>query len=195
VNTLGKEMELNFNLCWQKIQNGDEAALGEVYMAVFKPLAFYATEITGHYHLAEEVVQDTFIKLWENRSAISIRGSFKAYLFQSVHNHALNALRQQRTRKESVNQPSSDKILEFISNTYDINDNLIDGIIAGETESIINSIIKKLPDQCRIAFCKSRFESLKNDQIAFQMGISEHTVKTHIYRALQKILIALKMEK
>jgi RNA polymerase sigma-70 factor (ECF subfamily) len=188
-------MELNFDLCWQKIQNGDEAALGEVYMAVFKPLAFYATEITGHYHLAEEVVQDTFIKLWETRSAISIRGSFKAYLFQSVHNHALNALRQQRTRKESVNQPSSDKILEFISNTYDINDNLIDGIIAGETESIINSIIKKLPDQCRIAFCKSRFESLKNDQIAFQMGISEHTVKTHIYRALQKILIALKMEK
>ena len=137
-------------------------------------------------------MQDVFLKIWQNRSELSIKGSFKAYLFQSVHNHALNVIRQQKTRKESVNLLGTEKTWKFISDTYDLNDNLIERIFSDETEVIIEQIIKKLPEQCRKVFLMSRFESLKNEEIATQLGLSENTVKTHIYRALQKIAFALK---
>ena len=96
-------MYVDFDFCWKQIKNGEEQALEKVYKAAFRSLVYYASEITGQPQLAEEVVQDVFLKIWQNRSELIIKGSFKAYLFQSVHNHALNVIRQQKTRKESVN--------------------------------------------------------------------------------------------
>ena len=188
-------MILDFDSCWHEIQNSEEHALEKVYKAAFRSLVYYATEITGHTELSEEVVQDVFLKIWENRSELNIKESFKGYLFQSVHNQALNIIRQQKTRKESVNLVTPEKTWQFISDNYKIDDTLIDNIFSEETEAIIEKIIKELPDQGSKVFRMSRFESLKNEEIAAKLGISENTVKTHIYRALQKIAAALKLEK
>lgn len=187
-------MTLDLDFYWQKIQSGEMCALEKVYKAVFKSLAFYASEITGQAQLAEEIVQDVFLKIWQKRSELSIKGSFKAYLFQSVHNQALNAIRHQKTIKESVNLLCSEETWLFISENYDLNDHFIERIFSDETEVIIEQIIKELPDKCRNVFLMSRFESLKNEEIAARLGLSEDTVKTHIYRALQKITSALKKE-
>jgi len=188
-------MNFDFDLCWQKIKNGDEHALEKFYKAAFSSLVYYATEITRQPQLAEEVVQDVFLKIWQIRSELDIKGSFKAYLFQSVHNHALNVVRQQKTRKESVNLVTPEKTWQFITDNYRIDDNIIHKIFSDETEAIIDQIIKELPDQCGKVFHLSRVESLKNEEIALQLGLSGNTVKTHIYRALQKIALALKKEK
>jgi RNA polymerase sigma-70 factor, ECF subfamily len=187
-------MYLDFDLFWKQIKNGDEQALEKVYKTAFRSLLYYATEITGQHNLGEEVVQDVFLKIWQTREELYIKGSFKAYLFQSVHNHSLNVLRQQKTRKESVNFVTNEKTWQFISDNYKIDDNLIDKIFSDETEAIIEQIIKDLPEQCRKVFSMSRLESLNNGEIATRLGLSENTVKTHIYRALQKIAAALKLE-
>jgi RNA polymerase sigma-70 factor, ECF subfamily len=188
-------MNPDYNILWQNIRNGDEYALEKVYKAAFMPLVYYAKVITRQTETAEEVVQDVFLKIWQNRSVLIIKGSFKAYLYQSVHNQALNVIRQQNTRKESVNLTGSDSTWKFITDTYDINDNLIERIFSEETEVIIDRIIGNLPEQSRKVFQMSRFQSLKNDEIAAQLGLSSHTVKTHIYRALRKITLALNREK
>jgi len=54
-------MNLDFDLYWQKMQNGEEYALEKVYKGAFRSLVYYATEITGQHQLAEEVVQDVFL--------------------------------------------------------------------------------------------------------------------------------------
>ena len=188
-------MNLDFNIYWQKIQNNEEEALETLYKATFGYLAGYSSEITGNFQLAEEVVQDVFLRLWLNRSELTVNVSFKAYLLQMVHNHSLNVLRQQKTRKESVNLIGSEKTWQFISDTYDLNDNIIERIFTGETEVIIEHAIKELPEQCGRIFRMSRFESMKNGEIATKLCLSENTVKSHIYNALQKIALALKKEK
>ncbi len=188
-------MNLDLDFYWQKIKNGDEHSLEKVYKAAYTSLVYYATEITRQPQLAEEVVQDVFLKLWQNRSELVIKVSFKAYLFQSVHNHALNVIRQQKTRKESVNILAPENTWKFISDNYKIDDDLIDKIFSVETEAVIEQTIKELPDQCCKVFHMSRFESLEIKEIAVKLGLSENTVKTHIYRALQKISLAVKKEK
>ena len=178
-----------------RAQEGDLESFENIYKETSGFVYNVAFRIVNSKQDAEEVVQDVFLKIWENRAELSIKGSFKAYLFQSVHNHALNAIRQQKTRKESVNMLGSEKTWKFISDTYDFDDNLIDRIFSDETEEIIDRIIKELPEQCQKVFIMSRYESLKNEKIAAQLGLSENTVKTHIYRALQKITFALNKEK
>ncbi len=142
--------------------------------------------------MSEEVVQDVMVKIWQNRSIINVTGSLRAYLFQSVHNAALNVIRNNKTRKESVNLPASEFMWKFISDTYDFNDHLIERIFSDETALIIDRIIGSLPEQCRRVFEMSRFESMKNDEIAVKLGLTENTVRSHIYRALQLIASALK---
>jgi RNA polymerase sigma-70 factor, ECF subfamily len=185
-------MNPDLNQYWPLIVDGDEHALEKLYKQVFPSLVHYAASITSQKHLAEEIVQDVILKLWNNRSIIVVQGSFKSYLFQAVHNHALNALRQQRTLKQSVNQPGTEELWRFIADHYDLDDHLIDKIYADETRELIERAVEELPDQCRRVFRMSRFEALKNEEIARILDLSENTVKTHIYRALQKISEVLK---
>jgi RNA polymerase sigma-70 factor, ECF subfamily len=185
-------MKLVINQCWQKIKKGELNALEQVYKTTYRSLVYYASELTGQANLAEEVVQDVFLNIWQNRSELTINGSFKAYLYQSVHNHALNVIRQQKSKKESVNTLISDNTWEFISETYDLNDNMIDRIYAYETEVRIEQIINSLPEQCRKVFLLSRFECLNNNEIAAHLGLSVNTVRAQIHTALKKIAFALK---
>jgi len=185
-------MNPDLNQYWHRIVEGDEHALEKLYKQVFPSLVHYAGSITGQAHLAEEIVQDVILKLWNNRSIIVVQGSFKSYLFQAVHNHALNALRQQRTLKQSVNQPGTEELWRFIADHYDLDDQLIDNVYADETGELIEKAVEELPEQCRRVFRMSRFEALKNEEIARILDLSENTVKTHIYRALQKISGVLK---
>jgi len=187
-------MNIDFNLCWQKIQKNDEYAFEELYKAAFKPLLYYACEIIGQQQLAEEVVQDVFLKIWKKRSLLSVRGSVKAYLFQSVHNHSLNTIRKQNTKAESVNQLRSEETWRFISDNYYLNEDFIERIFSDETQKIITRIVDKLPEKCRKVFLLSRVESMDNRTIASRLGLSENTVKTHIYRALHEIAGSLLKE-
>jgi RNA polymerase sigma-70 factor (family 1) len=177
---------------WQDILRSDEHALEKLYKQAFPALVHYARSITGQTHTAEEVVQDVLLKLWQNRSIIIVQGSFKSYLFQSVHNHALNALRQQKTHKQSVNQPGSEALWQFIAAHFDLEDQFMEHLFAEETRELIQKEVGELPEQCRRVFQMSRFEGLENEEIARALDLSENTIKTHIYRALQKISGILK---
>jgi len=179
---------------WQKIRDGDEKALGLVFKMSYAPLCQYSLHFTHDTFLSQEAVQDTFLKIWQNRNELTIRGSFRAYLFQSVHNHALNALRQQKTNRQSVNQPCSEEIWQFITSHYKVDDDLVEMIFSNETEQLIQKTIKELPEKCLRIFQMSRYESRSNSDIARELDVSENTVKTHIYRALRKIAEILKKE-
>jgi RNA polymerase sigma-70 factor (family 1) len=180
---------------WQKIKDGDERALEIVFREIYSPLCNYSRHLTGDPFLSQEIVQDVLLKIWQNRSMLIINESFRAYLFKSVHNHALNAIRHQKTRIHSVNLPGSEEIWQFVTDNYDIDDNLIEKIFSDETEKLIHQAIEKLPEQCGRIFRMSRFESLTNKEIAEKLCLSENTVKTHVYIALQKITKILKENK
>jgi len=188
-------MIADLNLSWHKIRNGDEHALEEAYKSAFSPLVSYAAGITGQVQLAEEIVQDVFLKIWQDRLKLEVKESFKSYLFKSVHNHSLNAVRQQKTRKESANTITSETTWQFISDNFRIDDDLVERIFSYETEAIVDRTIRDLPDQCRKVFILSRIDSLSNQEIAARLGLSENTIRTHIYKALQKISTALDGEK
>lgn len=172
---------------WEGIKNNDEEALERLYKSTFSTLVNYAHTMTFDYYMAEEAVQDVFLRIWQNRSVLTIRESFKSYIFRSVHNHTLNLKRQQRTLKESVNRPTSEELWQFITNNYELNETVIEKLYAEETDKMVKDVLKNLPDQCRKIFFMSRFEALTNEEIAHKLNLSQNTVKTHIYRALQKI--------
>lgn len=185
-------MTNNLDSCWQRIKKGEEKALKELLLNVGPSLINFAFKVTNDAHLAEESVHDVFLRIWHNRETIDIKWSVKTYLYQAVHNQSINEVNKFKANKYSISKPITTEAWQIVEENYEVNSFLIEKIEAEDTERDINQIIMELPSQCREIFNLSRFEHKSNDEIATLMNISVSTVKTQIFRALEKIREGLK---
>ncbi len=164
------------------IRRGDQPAFDAVFRQWYAPLCGYATRLTGgDSDEAEDLVQQAFVRLWEQRDRLDIAWSLKAYLYKTVHNAALNRLRSAQTRS---------KYLEFNAVQLENNRDLPDEG-AGELNERLQKALDLLPPQCRHVFELSRFEELKYREIAEQLGISIKTVETQMGKALRLMRLQL----
>lgn len=175
-----------------KIKLGDEKAFEYVFKSYYALLCTYAFDLVKDDELAEDVVQEILIKVWENRNKIDIRTSLKAYLYRSVYNHCLNLLKHIQVVKNLEEKYTEDTLLnvEFAllaEDKFTLDDYFYEGL-----ERDIEEAIQSLPEQCRIIFQMSRFEDLCYEEIARKLDISVNTVKTQIRRALEKLRINIK---
>ncbi|MCX6237425.1 MAG: RNA polymerase sigma-70 factor [Bacteroidia bacterium] len=159
---------------------GDEQAFELLYRRYFVRLCAFANKFLNDPQSSEEVVQDIFLKLWENRVTIRSDGSGKSFLFQAVHNKSLNLLAHQKV----VNRYSEMiKTVYFHTEEFDAHESLM----AKELNLRIQTIINDLAPECKKIFLMSRSEGKKHHEIAEELHISIKTVETQIYRALKKL--------
>lgn len=160
----------------QAIRHGDTTAFDTLFRTYYEPLCHYAGSLTdGDLDEAEDLVQQTFVKLWEQRTAFEVQWSVKAYLYKMVHNRCLNRLRDARTR---------DKYKAYNAEQLEQGHEHDPGA-ASELNDRILQALTALPPECRRIFELSRFEELKYREIADQLGISIKTVETQMGKALR----------
>ena len=159
----------------EDLRRGDEKAYKKLFLKYYSPLSEYASQFLSDSN-AEEVVQDFMIFLWENRTQILITTSLKSFLFTSVKNRSLNAIRH----NEFV-QRLHNKIYEELENQFDDPDYYM----ANDLAEQIKKAIDALPDTYRETFRMSRFGHKSNAEIAEQQGISVKTVEGHITHSLK----------
>lgn len=170
---------------------GNKKGFEVLFRSYYRRLCAYAASFVSQNDLAEDIVADVFMKLWEKRETLVISESVSSYLFRSVKNACINYLTREKNRKSTISENEISwlnlKIKYPVSDTYPLSD-----LIGRELEEKIRTEIEKLPQQCREIFFMSRFEDLSHKQIAEKLGISENTVKVQIYRALIKLRTGLK---
>ncbi|MDX1910797.1 MAG: RNA polymerase sigma-70 factor [Saprospiraceae bacterium] len=157
------------------LREGDEQAFDALFRTWYEPLVRFACSFTeGDADEAEELVQETFAKLWIQRDGLDVKYSIKAYLYRMVNNAALNRLRAQRVHSRYTEHQT--RQMEHVHET------LSDDPDLGRR---IATALESLPNQSRQVFELSRFESLKYREIAEHLGISIKTVETHMGKALR----------
>ncbi len=158
------------------IRRGDSKSFDLLFDSYYERLCNYVTSIIQNNEVAEDIVQDLFANIWVNRKKMSVRVSFKSYLFRSSYNASLDYLKRLKVENKyqadisEQSPPSFNDSLEFLE------------LLESMEESI-----EELPEQCKIIFKLSRFEQLKYKEIAQKLSISENTVDTQIRRALKKL--------
>jgi RNA polymerase sigma-70 factor, ECF subfamily len=167
-----------------RIMMGDEQAFELLYRRYFVRLCAFANKFLCCPQSSEEVVQDIFLKLWENRSTLRSDESGKSFLFQAVHNKSLNLLAH-----EKVVSRYSEMIKAVYSQPqeFDVHESLM----AKELNTSIQSIVNELAPECKRIFLMSRAEGKKHHEIAEELNISIKTVETQITRALKKLRVEL----
>lgn len=132
--------------------------------------------------LAEDIVQEVFLKVWDKRHNIELNEASQAYLYRSCYNTALNFLKQQKPSGELG------KLTDTLSNGEDAEKTLS----YLETETQILQAIEALPPQTKRVFSLSRFEELSYKEIASRLDISIKSVEKHMGIALQRLRESLK---
>lgn len=162
-----------------KVAQGDEksfAVLFHCYRNKIYSVAFRLTEST---FLAEEVVQDIFLKLWLKKDTLTEIKDFENYLFIMARNHVFSALKRSARQQSLVD----DLILEMPSSE----NSTYNKIINQEYEQILQQAVDSLSPQQKQIYILSKEQELKREEIAKLLHISSETVKTHLSRALRHI--------
>lgn len=169
---------LEESLIIREIQKRNNQVYETLFHNHYNELVRFAEGIIFDPQLAEDVVQNLFIHLWENANNIQIKSSLRAYLFRAVKNRCLNRLKELQIRDKN-----GLLYFEGMLNSGDIN-------IEEEEAALtlrLNSAINKLPDKMAQIFKLKYLESKKQKEIAASLHISENTVKTQLSRAKEKL--------
>jgi len=159
------------------IQSGDEKALEMLFNTYYDPLCRYANSYLHDPDEAEEIVQNSFLRIWEKRRQLSIETSVKSYLYQIVRNACLNEIKHQKVKKLH-----GESVMNEGEQHYESSDQQT---LRAELSERISGAIEKLPGQCQVIFRMSRFEELKYQEIANQLNLSIKTVENQMGKALR----------
>ncbi len=168
-------------------ENNDDHAFGQLYMSFIHNLQQFANSIIKNHELAEEIVSDVFIKIWQNRAKLGKIENFRLYLYISTKNTSLNYL-SRHFRKKTI---SLDEMALNIPATGYNPENLM---ITSEAVKKIEFEIQNLPLRCRIIFKLAKDDGLKYNDIAKLLDISVNTIDNQMAIALKKISSAINFQ-
>ena len=160
-----------------QVASGNEYAFRQLFIAYHQQLGVHMLRITNIPELAEEVVQDVFVKIWLARETLAGVENFKAYLFVISKNHALNCLKKLAKERVAIKQ------LE------DTRAEAVTPEVAGADMyyNLLDEAIDQLPPQQQKVYLLSRHDRLKYAEIADQLELSRETVKKYLQMATASI--------
>lgn len=181
MNKLPPEYE---DLLMQKLKNNDTSAFTTIFKEYYQDLVRFSFSIIKNVDASEELVQDIFLKLWENRSSLIIHNSLRSYLLKTVQNASIDWLRHANIRNKYASLVLQHPAL--------IGNDTENYIFKSELESDLLAALKKIPAPYAEAFSLSRVEALNYNQIAEKLGVSVRTVEVRIGKALSLLREELK---
>lgn len=157
-----------------------QPAFEELFRLEYKRLYLFSLQYVAVHEIAEEVVNDVFIKVWNYRQSLNTVNNPESYLFIAVKNQSLNYLKKYSHLHITLSEDG--KIAELVTKNA-----AVDEVEWKELKHKLAQAIDELPDQCRKIFKLVKEEGFKPKQVAEILNISVRTVETQLYRAVNRL--------
>jgi len=161
------------------IQNSDPEAFKELYYRYFETLYLFLRRKTHNSNVAEDLVQELFLRLWKGRNRLDPQKSIKAYLFKTANNLAIDHLRRKITRDNYSLQKQMQPVSIDTAKNIDLKSEIVE-------------ILNQLPEDQRIIITLQRIEGFKYAEIAEIQNISIKTVEKKMGLALKTLRMNMK---
>ncbi len=165
------------------IKQGDKELFGVLFKSFYSPLTRYAATVTKDFDIAEEVVQEFFGSLWQNRQNLNITYSVKGYLYKSVHNRSLRYLSHKKVAEKYASS--------IMALSVESEEPVAEAIYYSELEAAVEKVLDVLPGRSARVFKMNRFEGKRYSDIAEELSISVKTVEADMGKALKAFREAL----
>lgn len=161
------------------IEQNEPGAFTDFYSYNFQKLILVSDKYVNDIYAAEEIVQDVFLKIWENKELLLYVNSIGSYLYKSAVNASINYINRQKNIEKHHVKIAADIIEEDMETVNAQNELIV----------LLYNEIELLPEKCQQVFKLSRLKGLKYKQIAIELAISEKTVENHMSNALRLLRI------
>ena len=158
---------------------GDKTAFTKIYDLYSKKLFLNIYHLVKIQEVAEEILQEIFVLIWEKRESIFINQSFKAYLFRIAENKVTDFFRKLKRDKILF-----ERVKEASSAVYT---HVEESILGNESSSVFRKAIESLPPQRRQIFCMCKMEGRSYNEVSHLLGISTSTINDHIVKATRTV--------
>jgi RNA polymerase sigma-70 factor (ECF subfamily) len=169
------DKDIDDNILFKDFQRGKYYLFEYFFNKYYPGLCVYACRMVQSKSTAEDIVQDFFIKLWEDKNNLVVHTSVRSYFLRSVHNRCLNFLNLNNLKKAhhdyQLSHLSQDAILQY-------------PLLDFELESRLQKAIEALPDGIRETFIMNRLEGLTYQEIADKDGVTVKAIEYRISKAL-----------
>jgi RNA polymerase sigma-70 factor (ECF subfamily) len=161
----------------------DQIAFTELYNRYKGLLYIYACKITKDDDIAEDLIQEIFINVWDKRQTNNFTSSISSYFYTAIRYKFFDLIDKQKVRADYVQT-----LQLFIEKGEPITDNYI---LEKELAATIEKEVYNLPEKMRNVFLMSRKENLSNKEIAERLQISDKTVRNQLSTALKTLKVKL----
>lgn len=158
----------------EQLRQGNGQAFRQIYDAYGRRLYYFARSLNLSAEDADEIVQETFVRLWIHHHRTEPGKTLHAYLITIARNLIYNLLKKKAVKERYINE-----LMRYPTETGEIDHH--------ELHRIIEKGVEALPDKRKRVFRMSRFEGYSNQQIAEELCISKSTVENHLNKALKQI--------
>lgn len=172
----------------QQVALGDQLAFRELYHLFHKRLHYFAFALVKTKEAAEEIVEDVFIRLWNQRSSITEINNLKIYLYTATKNTALNYL--SKKARESIVEPFDN--IDIALQETGVSPEQI--MITAETYQKIRQAVEALPPRCKMIFKLIREDGLRYKEVSEILNISINTIDAQMAIAVQRIADAVRRD-
>ena len=180
---------INNELFLSLLEKGEKCAFETLFRLYYTKLVNISKGYLVYQQEAESIVQNVFLKLWENKASLGEVSNINSYLYTMTKNLCLDQLKHEKIKKNYID--NSYRIRSEIQYKF-IQDEAASLLLENELESKIIQSIELLPEKCKNIFKKSRLEGLKRSEIASELGISHKTVDNHMASALRHMRFHLR---
>lgn len=171
-------------LLWNQVVEDDEKAFEKLFALFYPVLVAYAGKYIEEPYVCEDIAQDVFVTLWEDRQRLTITSSLRSYLIAITRNNCLNHL-----RKENLNRQYQEVVLRDRLGMEEKEEDLY---TLNELYDMLEKALARLPETYRTVFEMHRMEGKKYDEIAKKMNLSLRTVKRYNAQAIETLKDDLK---
>jgi RNA polymerase sigma-70 factor (ECF subfamily) len=176
-------------------QQGDRVAFEELVRRYDQAVLRLALHLTGSEHEAQDIYQDAFLKAYRNLASFRFECSFYTWIYRIVTNLCLDHLRKKQVRKEEspVVTDSEGETFNLLEQVADVRSGADPerDLMRRELGKMINSALGKLTPRERMVFEMKHYQGLKLRTIGEMLNTTEETAKNTLFRATQKLRVAL----
>ena len=166
----------NVRALFKQISAGNEQAFRTIFELYKVELFLVVIRLTKSQIIAQEIIQEVFISLWVSRKHLSKVEEPASYIYRILFNKTGNYLKKEANQKTIIKAA-----LQYMKSSSDATEQTVN---INETERLIELALRQLPTQQKIVYKLSRQQGLSNNEIACQLNVSQHTVKSHLSKAI-----------
>lgn len=167
----------NDHLLFEGIKKSDCKSFESLFSVYYDPLCNFAYLFVQDRRIAEEVVSDVFLNIWNKRLKINIELNIKSYLYKSTKNASISRLRKHQPHLVLLDEHRAES-------GFDTPETLM---IQAEKREYINKIIQSLPKKAGLVFRMHKVDGFKYREIAQILSISEKTVENHMGNSIKHL--------